>query len=305
VCNLLIISTNIPSVLQHFTGSNSVFISRQWVLMYICLCFLPFSFFKNITSYTINSVLSLLSVWILSGIVFIKLIYLEAHDHEKLGRGLFEPIGKAPLSALGGVSYLYVCHDLSFSVFEDYKGVTRNKWSRVILTAIGLTLIPWFLTGISGFLLFGKDVEANVLDSFPGSDIPAIVARFTLSANVAISVPYYCFMPRISMYALLTLFFPGKIDVDVFHILATVYIVISAFFLAIFITDLGTFSELVGVAAIHLGLILPPLMWIRLEKGQWYTPAKLTQYIVLVIGVVSAVAVILSILANKIGGLDI
>lgn len=24
--------------------------------------------------------------------------------------------------AIGGVSFLYVCHDLSFSVFEDYKG---------------------------------------------------------------------------------------------------------------------------------------------------------------------------------------
>lgn len=55
-----------------------------------------------------------------------------------------------------------------------------------------LSLIPWMITGVSGFFLFGEKTSANVLDNFPINDIPAIVARFALSLNVAISVPYYC-----------------------------------------------------------------------------------------------------------------
>lgn len=55
-----------------------------------------------------------------------------------------------------------------------------------------LSLIPWMITGMSGFLLFGEKTSANVLDNFPIDDIPAIIARFALSMNVAISVPYYC-----------------------------------------------------------------------------------------------------------------
>ena len=55
-----------------------------------------------------------------------------------------------------------------------------------------LSLIPWMITGVSGFFLFGEKTSANVLDNFPINDIPAIIARFALSLNVAISVPYYC-----------------------------------------------------------------------------------------------------------------
>lgn len=103
---------------------------------------------------------------------------------------LFSPHAQA----IGGVSFLYVCHDLSFSVFEDYKGVTRRRWTRVIYTAMLLSLIPWMITGVSGFFLYGEHTDANILDNFPVNDIPAIVARFALSLNVAISVPYYCCM---------------------------------------------------------------------------------------------------------------
>lgn len=92
VANLLVIATNVPEILQQWIKPN-IWISRECmhrnirfyaathsiyadILMYICVLFLPVSFFKNITSYTINSVLSLTAVWILSGIVFVKLIYM-------------------------------------------------------------------------------------------------------------------------------------------------------------------------------------------------------------------------------------
>jgi len=124
------------------------------------------------------------------------------------------------------------------------------------------------------------------------------VARFALSLNIAISVPYYCFMPRISAYALLSLVLP-KVDLDVFHVLSTTVIFISAFLATLFITNLGTFSELVGVAAICLGLILPPMIFIALEKGKWYSPAKLVHWCILVVGVLSGIGVMLTILLDN------
>lgn len=57
--------------------------------MYVCLLFLPASFFKNITSYTINSVLSLAAVWILCGIVFVKLIIMYAVSSSTSASDLF------------------------------------------------------------------------------------------------------------------------------------------------------------------------------------------------------------------------
>ena len=110
-------------------------------------------------------------------------------------------------------------------------------------------------------------------------------------------------MPRISAYALLSLVMP-KVDVDIFHIMSTVLIFISGFLVAIFVTDLGTFSELVGVAAIFLGLILPPAIFLRLERGVWTSPAKLTHWFILVVGVLSALAVLVTLILEQVTGRD-
>lgn len=110
-------------------------------------------------------------------------------------------------------------------------------------------------------------------------------------------------MPRISSYALLSLIMP-KMDVDIFHIMSTVLIFVSGFLVAIFVTDLGTFSELVGVAAIFLGLILPPAIFLRLERGVWTSPAKLTHWFILIVGTLSATAVVATIILEKALGRD-
>ncbi len=205
------------------------------------------------------------------------------------------------MQALGGLSFLYVCHDLSFSVFEDYKGVTRRRWSRVVGVTLALTVTCWALAGVSGFMLFGGDnLTGNVLDSFSTHDTIAIVARAALSLNIMASVPYYVFMPRLSLYAVITLLF-GRVSKSAFHILSTTLVVISSFLVAMFVDNLTAFSDLVGVAAISLGFILPALIFLRLEKGAWWGPKKLTHWVIFILGVLSACGVVASAFAAQFG----
>ena len=42
-------------------------------------------------------------------------------------------------------------------------------------------------------------------------------------------------------------------------------------------------------------------MYLRLEKGTWYSPAKLSHIIILIIGVLSALSVVTSIVMDKLG----
>jgi amino acid permease len=49
-----------------------------------------------------------------------------------------------------------VCHDLAFSVMEDYRGVNRRRWLRVVLSATLLSLLAWLIIGVCGTTNFSS-----------------------------------------------------------------------------------------------------------------------------------------------------
>jgi hypothetical protein len=54
--------------------------------------------------------------------------------------------------------------------------------------------------------MFYYNVQDNILDNFGYNSIPANIGRIFISLNILISVPYYCFMPRLALYAIISLF---------------------------------------------------------------------------------------------------
>ncbi len=81
-------------------------------------------------------------------------------------------------------------HDLSFSVFSSFQDSSRKRWSRVVTTTILMTLVVFFVAGSSGYYMFYKNTQPNILDNFPYDDMAANVARLFVSLNILISVPY-------------------------------------------------------------------------------------------------------------------
>ncbi len=51
------------------------------------------------------------------------------------------------------------------------------------------------------YLLFYGDVQPNILDSFPQKDLVATIGRVILAVDITITIPFSCFMPRISILA--------------------------------------------------------------------------------------------------------
>jgi hypothetical protein len=79
--------------------TNSIWFSRDWVLMYCCLLFMPFAFFKNITSYTINSVLSLLSIWTITFILLWKCLAFYLLDGGSMPSGVYAFTRRFPFTS--------------------------------------------------------------------------------------------------------------------------------------------------------------------------------------------------------------
>ena len=60
---------------------------------------------------------------------------------------------------------------------------------------------------------------------------------------------------------------------------------LSCFIVALFVTNLGVLFELIGsISAVSLAYILPPLCFLSLEGGRWYSPKKLLALAVLGFG---------------------
>lgn len=184
-----------PKLLVHFFG-NSRWFQRQWVLLYAVLGAGPLAFFKNISDFTWNSFLCTLTLGGFSILLFIRCVvdrvpppdpsYVNGVDFASLNL----------YSAIGGVSYLFVCHDLSFSVFGEFKGANRSRWRGVAASAMIFVELFFLFTAFSGYFLFYGDTQANVLDNFPNDDVLAITARILVTITIILCVPYNVYMPR-------------------------------------------------------------------------------------------------------------
>jgi len=285
---LLMMGTNIPNILRAFTGSHTIWFSRTYVLTISCAVFLPLSFFKRISSYTINSILSISFLIVLAFMLLYRCI-ADHHKYPMPENALSFQINLNFLSALGGVSYVFVCHDLSFSVFTGFKGATRKSWYRVTAITMALTVTILLVIGFAGYFMFYQNVQANILDNFPQDDLFANIARILLSLNILTSVPYSVFMPRFSIYSIIVLLFPKQEQSarfrTFFHIFGTVFVLGAAWLISIFVDDLGATFELVGaVSAVSIAYIFPPLMILKLEPGSLGT-RKIINIIVLICGI--------------------
>jgi len=274
---LLILATNVPQLLQNWFHASQ-FLQREWILVFSTAIILPFAFFKQLSSFRILSCLSCLSVLGMTCI----LTYLCVADREEYPipkQALEFQVNFRTFSAIGGLSYLFVCHDLSFNVSLDFEDATKKRWRSVVNVTMVLTIIVFMLTGYSGFFMFYENSQTNILDNLPTRNILADMARICICLNVLLSVPYMIFMPRVSLYAIIALIFPGKVPHKIFHHLVTVGVLGLGLLIAQYVDDLGPLFEYIGAGTgITIAYILPSIIVLKLEKGSTIYDGKLSNF---------------------------
>jgi sodium-coupled neutral amino acid transporter 11 len=278
----------VPALLQYMWGEH-VLISRTAILIYLTLLFLPFAFMKELSSFSIISFLTVLSVLSIAVIIF----------YESLVSGAFNPplpdayafVHPEALSALGRLSYIFVCHDLSFNVFGSLKRSSKKKYYSIVVICISITVTTVSTLGICGYLLF-FDLnlkEANVVQLLPWGDPVAMTARIFLMVAISLSIPYSAFMPRQALCFVMMQFFPKYFSTpqkeNILHAIVTILVLLTALTIALTVSDLGVVFELTGgVSACSLAYIIPPLLVLRLEEGR-FTANKIAATIVLLVGI--------------------
>ncbi|KPP66720.1 hypothetical protein Z043_114750 [Scleropages formosus] len=89
-----------------------------------------------------------------------------------------------------------VCHEASVAIYSSMENKTLSHWVLVSVVSMFFCLLIYSLTGIFGYLTFGKDVAADILMSYPGDDIAMIIARLLFGISIITIYPITLLLGR-------------------------------------------------------------------------------------------------------------
>ncbi|KAL9644882.1 hypothetical protein ABK040_005362 [Willaertia magna] len=302
----LMFSEVVPSLLAYIFGGTNMWTGRNAVLIYLTFLLIPIATMKDLGSFAFTSFVAVGCVMLVACVVAYEFIFGKRYiPHSSNAFAFIHP---QILSALGTLSYIYVCHDLSFHVFTGLRRATRARYYTVVIITVTLTVITAATMGICGYLIFYDYNlrEANILDLLPTNYSVAIIGRCLLTVSIGLSIPYSAFMPRNSILLIINALIPKllatKLRREIVHYTVTFTVIFIALAIALAVTDLGVVFQITGgISACSLAYILPPFLVLRLEPGR-FTLLKICSFITLLIGVAIFVCTMYSVIDGLVNG---
>jgi amino acid permease len=301
---------SLPSILNSFIKGavdKSINVDRKVALPILGMLFLPLAFYKGISKISLLSAMCSASLWVCILTVFSKALVTHAFStaaFDAAPAGAWDFLHKDWIPSIGGMVYVYTCHDMAFHVSHSLENPTSSRVNAVALFSNVSMMIAATLIGVSGYCLFYDGVADNILDNFPDHDVAVNVARLMVVVTVAVGVPYSLYLPRAALNSVIQLFHPDLVNTTLkagaagfkrrlLHVCITVLELVVAILIAMYITDLGPAYELVGVCGMFLSFVLPALCaWKLGGSATWRIPGDL--FFLLVFGLLAQVAIMMS-----------
>ncbi|KAK4167346.1 aspartic peptidase domain-containing protein [Cladorrhinum sp. PSN259] len=265
----VIVGDSIPHVLSAiWPGVN---VDRRVVIGVLTMgVSYPLSLYRDIAMLAKASGFALVSMAIIVGTVLVQSWFVEEKDRGEIKGGL--AVGESwdgVISAVGVISFAFVCHHNSLLIYGSLERPTMDRFAKVTHYSTGISMFACLGMALAGFLTFGDKTQGNVLNNFPADNTMVNVARLCFGLNMLTTLPLEAFVCREVM---LNYYFPGEPFNLALHLIFTSSLVFSAMVLSLLTCDLGTVFDLVGgTSAAAMAYILPPLCYIKLTTKSWRT----------------------------------
>jgi amino acid permease len=147
----------------------------------------------------------------------------------------------------------------------ELKNATSTRVQLACSCAVLIGTALYLIMGIFGYLRFGKDVKSNVLKSFldPG-DVLVQIGRIAFLLVVTTAFPLIVYPCRMNLR---TLFFRTLKRDNLFHVVSTVCLVVTAYGVAISGVSLGlVFGVLGATCGNFLIYSFPGLLYVKVRE---------------------------------------
>ncbi|KAI6689881.1 hypothetical protein NL676_026709 [Syzygium grande] len=196
------------------------------------------------------------------------------------------------------MSNAYVCHFNVQPIYNELENRSPDKMYRVGRITTVICIMVYASTAISGYLLFGKDAEADVLTNFDKdlgirfSSALNYIVRAGYILHLVLVFPVIHFSLRQTVDALLFEKSPPLSESRKRCLALTAVLLVLIYIGSTMIPNIWTAFKFTGATtAVSLGFIFPPLIALRLcKKGAGLSPVeKSLSWVMLVLAVIVSI----------------
>ena len=231
---------------------------------------LPLALLKNMAALSKTSFLSLAAVVVILSVVVNKSIVGagDAPIPVTQSEMALRFIDSKFFSAIGVISFAFVCHHACFIVFNSLRDNTEERWAKTIhYTLLTATTVMWILA-VCAFLTFRGIIKGSFLTNYSYTDPVCNFMRCLFAIAQTLTYPIELFVARHSIHAIA---FPAQRWTDKQHYLITLLLWGSSLAIALNVADLGAVLEITGgLAAVSIGFLLPAMLHFKMTpEYQW------------------------------------
>ncbi|KAK1890818.1 putative sodium-coupled neutral amino acid transporter 8 [Dissostichus eleginoides] len=231
------------SLYETVTGSTEMpyhwYTDQRFYLFIMCvIIILPLSIPKEIGIQKYTSVLGTLAATYLCVAVIVKYYLMESHNV------IITP--------------------------EHSEGSMENKkllnWVIISVVSMFFCLLIYTLTGVYGFMTFGRAVASDILMSYPGNDVPMIISRLLFGISIITIYPIILLLGR-RRWGVVTHSFETRCRV----VLTVIWITVTLL-IAMFVPDMGEVISVIGGISAFFIFIFPGLCLVFTMQSEPVSP---------------------------------
>ncbi|XP_029290192.1 putative sodium-coupled neutral amino acid transporter 8a [Cottoperca gobio] len=171
---------------------------QRFGLVLLCvLLILPLSIPKEISIQKYISVLGTLAATYLTVAIIIKYYTTPAvlvHITPLYTSGISS--WSSMFSVIPTICFGFQCHEASIAIYSSMENQRLSHWVFISVVSMIFCLVIYSLTGVYGYLTFGKDVKADILMSYTGDDILMLIARLLFGISIITIYPIILLLGR-------------------------------------------------------------------------------------------------------------
>uniref|UniRef100_A0A4W4GA24 Amino acid transporter transmembrane domain-containing protein n=1 Tax=Electrophorus electricus TaxID=8005 RepID=A0A4W4GA24_ELEEL len=183
------------SLYETVTGCKEMpyhwYTDESFALCFMCLLLiLPLSIPKEISIQKYTSVLGTLAASYLCVAIIVKYYIKEEHRVDLIPEHTDGTHSWASMfSVVPTICFGFQCHEACIAIYSSMENKKLTHWIFISVVSMIFCLIIYTLTGVFGFLTFGREVASDILVSYPGNDVVMIIARLLFGISIITIYP--------------------------------------------------------------------------------------------------------------------
>ncbi|XP_012687833.2 putative sodium-coupled neutral amino acid transporter 8a [Clupea harengus] len=171
---------------------------QRFTLSVLCVTLVfPLSISKEIGIQKYTSVLGTFAATYLTAAMIIK--YHTMQDQETPVTPIYSSglsSWASMFSVIPTICFGFQCHESCIAIYSSMENKKLSHWVFISVVSMIICLVIYSLTGVYGYLTFGRRVAPDVLMSYTGDDLLMIVARLLFGISIITIYPIVLLLGR-------------------------------------------------------------------------------------------------------------